>query len=281
MASAGVFEAEIIATGDELIYGRVLDTNSHWLAQRLAELGVKLRRVTMVGDVREDIVDAVKGALERRPSFLIVSGGLGPSEDDITVESLGEALGLGVTLDPEGVEKIRGVYLARGITEEAALERGFRMARVLEGSKPIPNPVGFASGMSVEWGPTTIFTLPGVPQELKAMFDTHIAPRLREASHRSFLGRTYEVYMVWKEFFPLYREMQRDFPEAYIKNAATPPVEGESREEFHLIKVDIVVSGETMGEAEEKLERLVSEYRRRIQSTSGGWIKEVHPRKRN
>ena len=80
---------EIIATGDELMYGRILDTNSNWIAKRLAELGANLRRVTMVGDDDADIIDALHEAMHRDADIIVFTGGLGPSEDDFTVDSIG------------------------------------------------------------------------------------------------------------------------------------------------------------------------------------------------
>ncbi|MFH0850146.1 MAG: molybdopterin-binding protein, partial [Candidatus Bathyarchaeota archaeon] len=132
MKPTGSVNVEIIATGDELMYGRILDTNSHWIAQRVAELGAKLRRVTMIGDEPETIAAALHDALKRDAHFIIFTGGLGPSEDDLTVDSIGAALGRGTVIDAAGAQKIKEVYAKRGITDEAAFKRGERMARVLE-----------------------------------------------------------------------------------------------------------------------------------------------------
>jgi nicotinamide-nucleotide amidase len=92
MKPIGSVKIEVIATGDELVYGRILDTNSHWLAKRVTEMGVKLRRVTMIGDEPELIASTLKEALLRDAHFIIITGGLGPSEDDLTVDSIGIAL---------------------------------------------------------------------------------------------------------------------------------------------------------------------------------------------
>ena len=124
---------EVIATGDELIYGRIVDTNSNWIARRVADLGGALRRVTMIGDEPELIASTLKEALYRDARFIIFTGGLGPSEDDITVDSIGKALGRKTTIDGVTAEKIKAVYRKRGITDEADFARGQRMARVLEG----------------------------------------------------------------------------------------------------------------------------------------------------
>jgi molybdenum cofactor synthesis domain-containing protein len=277
MKPTGSVNVEVIATGDELLYGRILDTNSHWIAQRVAELGAKLRRVTIIGDEPETIAAALNDALKRDAHFIIFSGGLGPSEDDLTVDSIGEALGLRTVLDEEGAEKIRAVYRRRGITDDASYRRGERMARVLEGSRPLQNSVGFAVGMCVEEAGKKICTLPGVPSEMRGMFDAHVAPMIEGTATSVFLARTYNVTMVWKEFFPVYREMQSDYPDVYIKNAATPPVEGEDRDKVHTIKVDFVLEAPAPEEAEEKMEALVGDYKSRIDAVGGGEMQRISP----
>lgn len=278
MKPTGNVNIEIIATGDELIYGRILDTNSHWIAKRVAELGARLRRVTMIGDEPELIAATLNDALLRDAHFIIVTGGLGPSEDDLTVDSIGLALTRDTVVDEEGASKIEAVYRKRGITDQAQIKRGRRMARVLEGSKPLQNPVGFAVGMAVEVAGKTICTLPGVPDEMKGMFDANVAPMIESESTSVFLAKTYNISMVWRDFFPLYRQMQIDYPDIYIKNAATPPVEGEDRSKVHTIKVDFVLEAATHDEAEEKMSNFLEDYRQRIQEASGGRMDLINDR---
>ena len=272
MNSRGSCKVEIIATGDELMYGRIIDTNSNWIARKVAALGGTLRRVTMIGDEPELIASTLKEALERHAHFIIFTGGLGPSEDDITVDSIGATLGQKAVIDGETAAKIREVYKRRGITDPSDFARGERMARILEGSEPMRNTVGFSVGMRVTHMGKTIFTLPGVPSEMKGMFDAHIAPLIEEKSTSKLLARTVNVSMIWKEFFPLYRKLQKEHPEIYIKNAATPPLPGENREKVHTIKVDIVVEAPTVKEAAEKMDAFLSEYQRRINALGGGEI---------
>jgi molybdenum cofactor synthesis domain-containing protein len=277
MKPTGSVNVEIIATGDELLYGRILDTNSHWIAQRVGELGAKLRRVTMIGDEPEVIASALHDALKRDAHFILFTGGLGPSEDDLTVDSIGAALGRGTVIDSTGARKIREVYERRGITDEAAFKRGERMARVLEGSEPLQNPVGFAVGMCVEEAGKRICTFPGVPAEMKGMFDAHVAPMIQGRATSVFTARTYNVTMVWKDFFPLYTQMQKDYPDVYIKNAATPPMEGEDRSKVHTIKVDLVLEGKTHEDAEAKMDALIGDYVRRIEAAGGGRMDLTSP----
>jgi len=262
---------EVIATGDEIIYGRILDTNSNWLAKRLAEIGAELRRVTMVGDDYDDMKDVLLSAQDRDTEIIVFTGGLGPSEDDFTVDAIGRALGREVTMDPVGFQKIKEIYERRG----ADIKRGARMARILEGSEGVQNHIGMSVGMKLLHNGKLIFTLPGVPQEMQGMFNEHIAPIIEaEAKHR-LLGHTYGVAMVWKDFFPIYTQLQKDYPDVYIKNAATPPEAEEERSKVKEIKVDIVIQGATMEEAEKKMEVFMRDYKNRVDAAGGGTIRRL------
>jgi nicotinamide-nucleotide amidase len=270
MKHKGSVNVEVIATGDEIMYGRILDTNSNWLAQRVAEMGASLRRITTIGDEPETISSTLLEALKRDAHFIIITGGLGPSEDDLTVESIGQAFNRKIIIDPIGAEKIRATYHKRGIIDKAIIKRGERMARILEGSCPLQNPVGFSVGMKLEEASKTICTLPGVPDEMKGIFSKYIAPLIQSHANSVFLARTYNITMIWKDFFPLYRQMQKDYPDTYIKNAATPPVEGDDRSKEHTIKIDIVLEAPSPQEAEEKMNSFISDYKQRIESLGGG-----------
>jgi molybdenum cofactor synthesis domain-containing protein len=266
-------KVEIIATGDELIYGRVLDTNSNWLSKKLAEIGAELRRVTMVGDDYDDIDDVLHGALHRDSEIILFTGGLGPSEDDFTVDAIGRAIGLNVVLDQTTIDKIIGIYTRRGTADTASIARGSRMARILEGSKPLSNPVGMSVGMMLEHEGKLIFTMPGIPAEVLGIFNEHVAPVIEAKSTQKLVGRTFNITMAWRDFFTLYRQLQAEFPEIYIKNAATPPSkEDEDRSMVRTIKVDIVVQDETREKAERKMNEFVELYQKRIDATSGGTI---------
>jgi molybdenum cofactor synthesis domain-containing protein len=278
MKPTGSVNVEIIATGDELIYGRIVDTNSNWIAKRVAEIGAKLRRVTIVGDEPDIIASTLKEALLRDAHFIIITGGLGPSEDDLTVESIGMALSKGTIIDMEGARKIEEVYRKRGIVDQEQIARGHRMARMLEGSIPLQNPVGFSVGMAIEAGGKTVCTLPGVPAEMKGMFEAHLVPMIQSQATSVFLAKTYNISMIWKDFFPLYREIQIDYPDVYIKNAATPPVEGEDRNKSHTIKVDFVLEASTSEEAKEKMESFLADYKRRIMQIGGGEMVLINDR---
>ena len=259
---------EVISTGDELIYGRILDTNSNWIAKRLAEMGAELRRVTMVGDDYDDIKHVLEASILSDSEIIIFTGGLGPSEDDFTIDAIGRTLGLATTHDPVGFQKIKEIYERRG----SDINRGARMARILEGSDGLQNPVGMSVGMKLEHNGKLIFSLPGVPQEMQAIFNQSIAPIITSSSKHKLLGRTIGVSMVWKDFFAIYQQLQQDYPEVYIKNAATPPGDESERLKVKEIKVDIVIQALSLPLAEEQFERLIADWQRRMDSAGGGSI---------
>lgn len=266
MGGEGRYWVEIIATGDEIMLGRIVDTNSPWMARRIAELGANLRRITCVGDDLEEISRAVRESLARGNNLLLLTGGLGPSEDDLTVEGLARALGRGV----ETSEEARAMLLRK--CEELGLEltpRRERMARIVEGGRPLPNRVGMAPIIKVEEGETTIIALPGVPEEMKASFEDHVTPTIMARTHKSLVARSIHLRMVWKEFFPLLELLRERHPEAYFKPAATPPLGMDGRGKEREIKMDIAVEAASKEEGEALMEELLRELDERLRGLGG------------
>jgi nicotinamide-nucleotide amidase len=172
-------KAEIIAVGSELLTPDRLDTNSLFLTEELNKLGIEVIRKTIVGDDRELLADTFRGALERVP-LIITSGGLGPTEDDLTRETLAEVLGRKLVRDEGILRYIEGRFRNLGREMPAV---NVRQAMVPEGAEVLHNPRGSAPGLWLEDAGRTIALLPGPPRELKPMFREHLLPRLeRRAS---------------------------------------------------------------------------------------------------
>jgi nicotinamide-nucleotide amidase len=167
---------EVVAVGTELLLGQIVDTNSSWLGEHLALIGVDSHFQTKVGDNRVRIVQALRQALERSEA-VIVCGGLGPTQDDITREAIAEVMGVELRRDEAIVAHIRSLFEARG--REMA-ESNARQADVPEGATVIPNRLGTAPGLIAPVGDAVIYAVPGVPYELHAMFESVIAPDLQE-----------------------------------------------------------------------------------------------------
>jgi|YNPBryBLVA2012_1023415.scaffolds.fasta_scaffold00564_2 nicotinamide-nucleotide amidase len=167
-------QAEIIAVGSELLTPARLDTNSLWLTQQLNELGIELVMKMVVGDERERLAAAVRAALERTP-LLLVSGGLGPTEDDVTREAVAQALGRPLVFVPELLEAIERRFRS---AHRVMAEINRRQAFLIEGAEALPNEVGTAPGQWIRQGERAVVLLPGPPGELKPMFSRHVLPRL-------------------------------------------------------------------------------------------------------
>ncbi|MCS6920127.1 MAG: competence/damage-inducible protein A [Fimbriimonadales bacterium] len=167
---------ELVSIGTELLLGQIVDTNAAWLSARLAEVGVGVYRRSTVGDNRERIISALREALERADGVIAI-GGLGPTDDDLTRESIAAVLGEPLALDEAEAERIRAFFAARG---REATDRQLRQAMRPPSGQPIPNPNGTAPGLHAEWRGKPIFALPGPPNEFKPMATEYVLPRLAE-----------------------------------------------------------------------------------------------------
>ena len=166
---------ELLFTGDELVTGLVADTNGPWLEARLFERGLTVRRSQAVGDVAADITAALREAAARC-DVLVVSGGLGPTADDLTLDCAAEAAGVPLEEDAALVAALRERFARRGL---ALTPNNLRMARVPRGAVAVPNPVGSAPMVVLELGACRTFLLPGVPSEFRALCEGEVLPRLQ------------------------------------------------------------------------------------------------------
>jgi nicotinamide-nucleotide amidase len=182
MPLAGSPVSALVAVGNELLYGETVDTNSAWLGRALAALGIPVRRRSTVGDVTEEIQSAVRSALEGA-DLVLVCGGLGPTPDDITKQAVAELLGLALRLDETLMRRLEERFRARGYAKLPAANRS--QAEVPEGAAVLRNPRGTAPGLLVEVGDSALALLPGVPRELRAIFEGD----LLTAIERRFEGR--------------------------------------------------------------------------------------------
>jgi nicotinamide-nucleotide amidase len=182
--------AEILAVGSELLGLQRIDTNSLFLTGRLAELGIVVRAKSVVGDDRADLSAHLLAALARAP-LVITTGGLGPTEDDLTREVAAEILGRELREAPNVLEGIRSRFVRRGVPMP---EINRRQAQVPDGAEVLENPNGSAPGLWFELGDRLLVLLPGPPREMQPMFDACVGPRLAgRGSHRQCRRRTLKV----------------------------------------------------------------------------------------
>ena len=169
-----VVRAEIIAIGDELLYGQIVDTNSHWISQELDLMGVKVVRKTTVGDDRKDILAAFASA-EARADIILITGGLGPTQDDLTKALMAEYFNCPIVENVAAVKAVKEFFHRRG--------REITPINELQGHLPscctyIPNEVGTAPGMWFERNGTYWMSMPGVPHEMKKLMTDFVLPKL-------------------------------------------------------------------------------------------------------
>jgi nicotinamide-nucleotide amidase len=167
-------DAEVLTIGDELNRGEIVDTNSSWLAERLTALGAHVRWRTSVTDGDEDMEAAIRQAAGRAP-VVVCSGGLGPTEDDRTVDVVSRVLGVTPVQEPQHDERMRARFAERNFT---LTPNNLRQVRVPQGATVLANRKGLAPGFAVMLGEAELCFLPGVPREMKPMFDDEVAPRL-------------------------------------------------------------------------------------------------------
>lgn len=167
-------KAEILTIGDELLRGEIVDSNKSFLSERLLGIDVETDWHSSVRDDPAAMADAFRRAVERA-GVVLVSGGLGPTRDDLTVEVLAQTFGRRLVLDEPSLALIRGFFraLGRGMTENNAKQAWFP-----EGAEVLPNPIGTAPGCLLEVEGSLVFCMPGVPRELMKMMDEQVLPRI-------------------------------------------------------------------------------------------------------
>ena len=175
-------KAEIIAIGTELVSGQSLDTNSQWLSQNLGALGIPVHFHSSIGDDMAENLEAFRIAVGRA-DLVITSGGLGPTQDDLTRDVLAGVAGVALLEDAESLRAIEALFARRNRT---MTERNRIQALIPEGGEALFNAIGTAPGLAIAVGSSFVACLPGVPSELKRMFTEQVVPQLKK---RGFVGR--------------------------------------------------------------------------------------------
>lgn len=217
----------VLVIADEVLGGHVHESNSHWVAQQVKPLGIKLARVEIVSDDLADIVASVRRFVHDLDlDYVVTSGGLGPTPDDRTMQGVAQALGRPLTLRDEHWQWMRartrkGFEL--GYFKDAEPNEGMRkMCWLPEGADSIPNEHGTALGAIVTAGPkpTTLFTLPGVPREFYRMFDQGVRPLLGrgEPIHSEELV----LYAEESRFFETLALLEKEFPDVVLGSYPEP-----------------------------------------------------------
>jgi nicotinamide-nucleotide amidase len=239
--------AEIIAIGSELLAPDRSDTNSLWLTEQLNSIGIEVRLKTIVGDDDARLEEAIRDAV-KRSKVVITTGGLGPTEDDITRKVAARALGRRLLLDESVLSEIRQKFASIGRTMP---ERNSRQAMVIDGAEVLPNPNGSAPGLFIEHEGTAVALLPGPPREMKPMFEAEVLGRLsKQAGGLRVVRRVLKVAgmgesAVDEKIAPVYTK---------YSNPQTSILFNKSE-----IEVQLTASGRTQNDAESLLDKVSAE----------------------
>ncbi len=173
---------EIISTGSELLYGKVLDTNAKFLADNLTKLGYNVTGIHICGDTKETIGKNIRQSM-KEAQLLIITGGLGPTDDDLTRDALSDSLNLKLEIDNNLKEQLEKMYFSREIH---MANNNLKQVMLPEGAEAIPNDIGTAPGIKIVKDDIMIIALPGVPVEMKKMFSNKIMPILKNRNPYNF-----------------------------------------------------------------------------------------------
>lgn len=263
------YSVEILTVGDEILRGKILNTNAQWIADKCWSHCFEVKRITVVGDSLDDITSVIKDALSRKPPLIFITGGLGPTPDDVTANAIAEAINSPLRFNMEAFEAIRSLYLSRRPelwpTRQSIARK---MAKLPKKAIPLSNPVGVAPGMLIEYEEVKIIALPGVPEEMKAIFKLHLEPILKELSNLHRFEAAFKAYDIGEfDIMDVLKHVSIAHKEIYIK------VLGFGREgRRRFIKVYIATFASSTTEAQKKITHVAEELAEHI-SQRGGSIK--------
>lgn len=202
MSGETIVTAAVLVIGDEILSGRTRDTNINYIAAHLTRVGIRLQEVRVVADVEQAIVDAVK-ALRTRYTYVITTGGIGPTHDDITADAIAKALGITIDVDARAVEILEAFFAKRGV--EATPAR-MRMARIPRGATLIRNTISAAPGFMID----NVIVLAGVPDVMQVMLD-EVTPNL--ATGAKMQTSTIKLTRAEGDVADLFAAHQKAFPD--------------------------------------------------------------------
>ncbi len=261
----------ILTIGNELLQGRIINTNASYLARKLSIGGHTVRAIITVGDTYDDIAKAIDLSIKYFGcNTIITTGGLGPTPDDITLEAIAKFLGLPLVVNEEALNEIRRKYGDAPLTPER-----IKMAKMPKGAKPIPNPVGTAPGMflkhRIDNSEIIIVSLPGVPKEMERMFEAYVEPQL--IRDRVLIeGEIFIKHLMESELAPLIKDFMKKHSDVYIKShpEGIETVEPKLRIyiSFYVEESNVVKGIERCRELIEELIKTLREYSSKISLVS-------------
>jgi nicotinamide-nucleotide amidase len=261
-----IYNAWIFTLGTEVTQGRIVNTNASYLGRRLTLLGFRVIGIISLIDDVDTIARYLTIVLNERPKVIVTTGGLGPTYDDRTLEAVARALNKKLILNDEAFNIIKEKYKARNmpLTEER-----IKMAYLPEGGVAIPNPIGTAPGCWLEVGDTIIVSLPGVPQEMEAMWEYLIEPKLRSIGPSVYIAEILLkiVGVPESSLAPIIKNILKDSPpEVYIKSHPKEGTPGKP-----IIELYIMYSNEDKEKADkvakEIMNKMINSIKQRFEAT--------------
>ncbi|MFW5793413.1 MAG: competence/damage-inducible protein A [Bacteroidota bacterium] len=287
-------QAEIISIGDELLIGQVVNTNASWMSEKLNEVAVSVRYITTISDNEEDMMHLLETAYNRS-DLVILTGGLGPTKDDKTKDVLVKFFNTSLELNETVLEDIKA-YLNKRSVELNELNRN--QAMTPKGCEIIRNPEGTAPGLVFKKKDKTVIAVPGVPYEMKHMFDDHIIPTLKKSQkqrnivHRTVLTQGMAEAMLAEKLEDWENELPEDIKLAYLPSSSTVRLrlsgKGKSREEVkekiqrEIDKLKKIIPDYIYGYDDDTLEKIVIDILSKedktlsiAESCTGGYISHL------
>jgi molybdenum cofactor synthesis domain-containing protein len=262
-------EMEIISVGNELLIGKTLNTNAQWLGKHATILGIVVKRITVITDDINEIANAINETLQRKPQFLITTGGLGPTFDDKTLQGIAKALNRKLKINQKALKMVKEKYEAyakkNGVETITLTQPRIKMAIIPEKTQPIPNPVGTAPGIQAHVKETTLIALPGVPSEMEDIFEETIVPLLKQASGgNTFYEKSiYADHIMESTLAPLIDKVMHDNSGVYIKSHPRGE-ENKPHMEIHLS-----IKAKHSEKPEEKLQKAIAQLSNSVEKTGG------------
>ncbi len=218
-------DIEIICIGNELLIGKIENTNAHWLAKQATGLGANVKRITVIQDIIEEIAACINEVRARKPQFIIITGGLGPTFDDKTFQGIAKAIGQELAVNPVALEMVkqRCIEYAKKRqlpTEIEMTPPRVKMATFPQTTEPITNPIGTAPALLTDLGGSVLFALPGVPVEMEAIYAQTIAPLLKQAVGGGVFCECslFSENIMESCLAPLIDKVMADNPGVYVKS---------------------------------------------------------------
>jgi nicotinamide-nucleotide amidase len=260
---------EILVIGNEILIGKTQDTNSNYMAKRITKYGHKIRRITAVGDDLDEISNAMKEIINRKPDMVITCGGLGPTFDDMTLHGVGKALNRELELNQHAYNSIKKAYDAafkQGVLKlEGMTKEREKMAYLPKGSTPLPNLRGTAPGVKIkqkfEESEIIIFCVPGVPMEMKSMFKIVLLPILKESKGK-FMEKNFTFSGIGESHIaPYVTEIEEKYSNLWIK---THPRLGEFGAE-----IEVSITAFNVENAEVMADKIIEELKKIVINLKG------------